>query len=587
VAARLAVEYHFDGPRRVARAHFLPGPSEESAMHEIAIRGGTVIDGTGAKGRRLDVGIANGRIAELAPSVHAKREIDATGRLVTPGFIDIHTHYDPQVLWDPGLTPSSFQGVTSVVAGNCGYSIAPTKEAERGSLMRTLDKVEDMRLETLEAGIRWDFESYGEYLAAVERAGVAINFGGYVGHTPVRAYVLGDDAYERKATDAEVARMKQVVAESIRGGALGFSSDRAGFHIGDGGRPVPSVMSSQEEVEALAGVAGEIGLGVVHIAAGEEFHWIYEFQKKKLRRRLNWSAILTYPDSWKSRAPFADKLARHLAERKAGADVWAQVTCRPIVQQIMMREPTSFYQMPAFAELAALPHADRPKLFADRAWRARVTEQFDSRKWIDPGWPTVTIAESAAHPELVGRSIQSLADERGATPFDVVCDVSLADGLLTRFEIVFANNDVDGVGKLLASEGCILGLSDAGAHIGQICDAVMPTDFLANWVRDRGLMSVEQGIHKLTAEVAHVLAIDRGVLAVGAAADVVVLDWAKVAPGPIRRVVDMPAGGDRLIADRPGGIDHVLVNGVPIRSEGQSLIGRLDRLPGDILRPQA
>jgi N-acyl-D-aspartate/D-glutamate deacylase len=482
------------------------------------------------------------------------------------------------------LTPSSWQGVTSVVAGNCGYSIAPTREAGRGSLMRTLDKVEDMRLETLEAGIAWDFESYGEYLARVERAGVAINFGGYVGHTPVRAYVLGDDAYERKATDAEIARMKEVVADSIRGGALGFSSDRAGFHIGDGGRPVPSVMSSQEEVEALASVAGEIGLGIVHIAAGEEFDWIYAFQKK-LGRRLNWSAILTYPASWTSRAPYQEKLARHLDARRAGADVWAQVTCRPIVQQIVMREPTSFYQMPAFAELAALPHADRPKLYADRAWRARVSEQFDSRKWIDPGWPTVTISESKAHPELVGRSVQSLADARGVSPFDVVADVSLADDLLTRFEIVFANDDVEGVGRLLTSEGCILGLSDAGAHVGQICDAVMPTDFLGRWVRDRGIMSIERGIQKLTGEIGHVLNLDRGVLRVGAPADVVVLDWEKVAPGPIRRVADMPAGGDRLIADQPGGIDAVLVNGVPIRSEGRSVLETLPRLPGHVLRP--
>jgi N-acyl-D-aspartate/D-glutamate deacylase len=343
-------------------------------------------------------------------------------------------------------------------------------------------------------------------------------------------------------------------------------------------------MSSQEEVEALASVAGEIGLGIVHIAAGEEFDWIYAFQKK-LGRRLNWSAILTYPASWTSRAPYQEKLARHLDARRAGADVWAQVTCRPIVQQIVMREPTSFYQMPAFAELAALPHADRPKLYADRAWRARVSEQFDSRKWIDPGWPTVTISESKAHPELVGRSVQSLADARGVSPFDVVADVSLADDLLTRFEIVFANDDVEGVGRLLTSEGCILGLSDAGAHVGQICDAVMPTDFLGRWVRDRGIMSIERGIQKLTGEIGHVLNLDRGVLRVGAPADVVVLDWEKVAPGPIRRVADMPAGGDRLIADQPGGIDAVLVNGVPIRSEGRSVLETLPRLPGHVLRP--
>ena len=205
---------------------------------QIAIRGGSVIDGTGAPLRRADVGIADGRVVEIGDRVTAPREIDATGRIVTPGFVDIHTHYDPQVLWDPSLSPSCWHGVTSVVAGNCGYSIAPTRPADRASLLRTLDKVEDMRLATLEAGVDWDFESYGEYLDAVAKRGTVINFGGYVGHTPVRLYVMGDDAYERKATDAEILRMKQVVADSLNGGALGFSSDRGGFHIGDGGRPV-------------------------------------------------------------------------------------------------------------------------------------------------------------------------------------------------------------------------------------------------------------------------------------------------------------------------------------------------------------
>ena len=277
---------------------------------QIAIRGGSVIDGTGAPARRADVGIADGRVVEIAERVTAPREIDATGRIVTPGFVDIHTHYDPQVLWDPSLSPSCWHGVTSVVAGNCGYSIAPTRPADRGSLLRTLDKVEDMRLATLEAGVDWDFETYGEYLDAVARRGTVINFGGYVGHTPVRLYVMGDDAYEREATDDEILRMKQVVADSLNGGALGFSSDRGGFHIGDGGRPVPSIMATQEETEALMRVTGEINRGMIHVAPGENYEWVYDFQKS-LGRTITWSSILTYPPEWKSRAPFKGKLDRH------------------------------------------------------------------------------------------------------------------------------------------------------------------------------------------------------------------------------------------------------------------------------------
>jgi N-acyl-D-aspartate/D-glutamate deacylase len=550
---------------------------------QIAIRGGSVIDGTGAPARRTDVGIAGGRVVEIGDRVRAPREIDASGRIVTPGFVDIHTHYDPQVLWDPTLSPSCWHGVTSVVAGNCGYSLAPARAESRGSLLRTLDKVEDMRLATLEAGVDWDFETYGEYLDAVARRGTVINFGGYVGHTPVRIYVMGDEAYERQATDDEIVRMKQVVADSLNGGALGFSSDRAGFHIGDGGRPVPSVMATQDETEALMRVTGEIGRGMIHIAPGENYAWLYDFQRS-LGRTITWSSILTYPPEWKSRAPYRGKLERHTEGRRSGADVWVQVTCRPIVQQILMNEPTPFYQMPAFADLVATPVAERHRLYRDPAWRARVYDEFESSKWVNPGWPTFIVAESAAHPELMGRSVASIARERGCTPFDVVADVALDDDLLTRFEVTFANNDAEGISLLVQGDGCIMGLSDAGAHISQICDAVMPTDFLSLWVRDRAVMPIEQGVRKLSGEIADVIGVDRGYIREGSPADIVVLDLEQLSTGPLRRVRDMPADGERLVADTPTGIDAVLVNGTPIRVDGKPIDHLLDELPGAVLR---
>jgi N-acyl-D-aspartate/D-glutamate deacylase len=548
---------------------------------EIAIRGGMLVDGTGAPPRRADVGIAGGRICEIGDSVSGEREVDAAGRLVTPGFVDIHTHYDPQVLWDRELSPSCWHGVTSVVAGNCGYSIAPTRAEGRGTLLRTLDKVEDMRLATLEAGVDWDFESYAEYLGVVGRRGTAINFGGYVGHTPVRIYVMGEDAYERHATDAEVAQMKELVAASIRGGALGFSSDRAGFHIGDGGRPVPSVAASLEETEALMQVTAEIGQGIIHVAPGENYEWVYDFQPR-LGRTINWSSILTYPEG--SNRDYRAKLARQEDARSAGRDIWVQVTCRPIVQQIVMSEPTPFYQMSSFAELVASPVESRQTLYSDAAWRARVRDEFAAPGTVNPRWGTFLVAESDASPELCGRSLASIAEERGCAPFDAVCDIALKDDLKTRFSVTFANDDEAGVSELMKGAGCIMGLSDAGAHVGQICDAVMPTDFLSNWVRDRELMSPEAGIRKLTGEIGDVLRIDRGYLREGAPADVLVLDWERLATGPIRRVYDMPAGGDRLVGDQPTGIDHILVNGVPIRDEGKPVTDRLDELPGSVLR---
>jgi len=549
---------------------------------EIAIRGGTLIDGSGAPGLRADLGIAEGRIVEIAERVTGEREIDASGRLVTPGFIDIHTHYDPQVVWDAALTPSCWQGVTSVVAGNCGYSIAPTRPEGRGTLLRTLDKVEDMRLETLEAGVSWEFESYPEYLRWVEARGTAINFGGFVGHTPIRIYVMGQEAYERPAREDEIEEMKALVAESIRGGALGFSSDRAGFHIGDGGRPVPSIAASLEETEALMSVTAEIGQGIVHVAPGENYRWVYDFQPR-LGRTINWSSILTYPSETASRDSYREKLVRHDEGRASGQDIWVQVTCRPITQQMMMSEPTAFYQLPAFSSFVATPKEERHRLLADPQWRKGVWEEFEGGQWVNPRWDTFRVAESDSHPERIGRCVEEIAAEKGVTAFDVVCDTALDDDLETRFSVTFANDEEDGVSLLMTSEGCIMGLSDAGAHVGQICDAVMPTDFLASWVRDRQLMSVEQGIHKLSGEIGQVLGIDRGHLRVGSPADVVVLDWENLSPGPIHRVYDLPANGDRLIADDPKGIDHILVNGVPIRSEGTPLP---DALPGSILRSQ-
>jgi N-acyl-D-amino-acid deacylase len=340
-------------------------------MLDLSIRGGTVVNGTGAPAYAADVGVADGRIVEIGHCVPARRELDATGRLVMPGFIDIHTHYDPQVLWDSDLTPSSSQGVTAVVAGNCGYSLAPTRPENRASLLRTLDKVEDMRLATLVAGIEWDFETYPEYLAAVERRGVLINFGGYVGHTAVRLFVLGDEAYERPATATEIDRMKAVVAESIRGGALGFSTDRAGFHLGDGGRPVPSMAATQEETEALIRVTAEIGQGTVHVAAGENYAWLYGLG---LGRPINRSSILTYPPEVRSRSTYVEKLAEHEAHRAAGVEVSVQVSCRPIEQELRMSEPTAFYVMPAFAEFVARNEEGRLRLYADAGWRGRVEE---------------------------------------------------------------------------------------------------------------------------------------------------------------------------------------------------------------------
>ncbi|MGW0661719.1 N-acyl-D-amino-acid deacylase family protein [Streptodolium elevatio] len=558
--------------------------------YDLALRGGTVLDGTGAPPFRADVGVRDGRIAEIAPTVRGAVELDASGAVVCPGFLDLHTHYDPQVLWDPWLTPSSGQGVTSVVAGNCGLSLAPCPPAMRGSLVRILEHVEDMPAAVLDAGVDWSFTTYPDYLARVGRA-VGINFGGYVGHNAVRMTVLGEDAHDRAATADEIDRMRALVADALRAGALGFSTDRSGFHIGDRGRPVPSMNATQAEVEALMRVTAEVGRGICHVAPGEDFAWLYDFQPA-LGRPITWSALLTYPEG-SPRAHWADKLAVHRAGREAGADVHPQVTCRPIEQRISAADPSSFYSVPAWAELAPLAPAQRAERYRDAAWRDRAYRELDSRRWVNPRWADITVVETARHTGLIGRGIAELAaearqsgrpEDAARTPLDVLLDLSLADDLRTRFAVTFANDDGDALRTLLAAEGCVLGLSDAGAHAGQICDAHMPVDFLANWVRDRELMAPEQGVHRLTGEPADLLGLaDRGRVRVGAAADLLVLRWDDLrAPTP-RRVTDLPSGGERLVVDAPPGLEHVVVNGSVTRRDGVDVGGDLARLPGRLL----
>jgi len=549
---------------------------------ELAIRGGTVVDGTGRPPYRADVGISGGRVVEIADRVDGADEIDASGRLVVPGFIDVHTHYDAQALWDPELSPSSWQGVTTVVLGNCGLSLAPVAPDGRDVLLRTLEKVEDMRLATMEAGIEWDFETYPEYLDAVARRGPVINVGGYVGHTAVRVYVMGEDAAERAATPAEVEAMRGIVADSLRGGALGFSTDRAGFIAGAGGRPLPSVVAERDEVEALMRVPDDVGRGIVHIAPGDDYRWLYELDPP-LTRPINWSSILAYRPGSTTRLSYKVKLADLSEGRRAGAPLWAQVTCRPIQQLISLRNPSPFSPVPAFAEVFAVPAEQRARVYADPAWRERAAEGLAASS-IPVRWDSFSVAESARSAALVGRTLESIARERGCSPFDAMCDVAVEDDLGTRFAITFANDDPDAVRELLLGEGAIMGLSDAGAHVSQICDAVLPTDFLAGWVRDREVMPLEAGVRKLTGELADVLAIDRGYLEPGRPADVAVIDYAALGPGPIRRVQDMPAGGERLVGDAPTGIDAVVVNGVPIRRDGAPAPDRLDRRPGTIVR---
>lgn len=554
---------------------------------DLVIRGGTVVDGTGAPGYAADVAVTDGVITEIGPRLDGRRVLDASGQTVTPGFVDIHSHYDAQVFWDPALTPSSFHGVTSVVAGNCGFSLAPCRPEQRDLLARTLQHVEDMDLDTLAAGIPWDFETFPEYLDSVERHGAVLNFGCYVGHTAVRLYVMGEDGYEREqATPGELTGMQAVVREAMEAGAMGFATSASSTHTGDAGRPVPSRLADLDEVEALLQPLHDLDKGVAALLPNEKVKHsdVYELQAR-VGRPLTWTALLTVKGY-----PWHEKIIEdNDAARARGGQVWPQISVRPLVFQMNLREPFTFNMVPAFKELMAGSEDDRIRAYGDPAWRLRAFEDLNHGATFRPNWASLDIAESTAHPELIDRRVVDIAKERGCSPLDVMLDTSLDEHLETRFRSILANNDPDAIEWLLGREGVLLGLADSGAHVSQLCDACLPTDLLGNWVRERGVISLERAVRKLTGEPAAVFGLDRpdggrGLLREGMAADITVFDLATVAPGPLRRVRDFPADGERLTADRPSGMTHTLVNGTPIRIDGTPVDGAVEARPGAVLR---
>jgi N-acyl-D-amino-acid deacylase len=553
-------------------------------MGDIVIRGGTLVDGTGRPGREADVAVRDGRIVDIGDSLSGDRELDASGQVVAPGFIDIHTHYDAQVFFDPWLTPSSFHGVTSVIAGNCGFSIAPIRPDLVSLLARTLQHVEDMSFDTLSEGVPWDeFQTFPEYLDAVERRGAALNYGCYVGHTAVRLYVMGESAYERPAEEDELARMQEVIAESMAAGAMGFASSASPTHNGDKGRPVPSRVADLNELRALLAPLKEAGKGVVALLPGgviknRELVDIGRY----VGRPITWTALLTVKGF-----PYHEKVVKENDEaRDQGVEIWPQVSCRPLVFQMNLAEPFTLNTRPSFARLMGVSFEDRCAAYRDPNWRETTWAEVSGNAGGLPfNWASVSVAESPKQPELVGRSVLELADERNCTPLDVVLDVSLADNLETRFWSVLANDDPEAIAWLLPRDNVLLGLADSGAHVSQLCDACFATDLLGPWVRDKKVMPLERAIHKLTGEPAAVYGLDdRGTLEVGKAADVCVFDPETVAPGPLRRVVDFPANGERLTADSPSGVTHVLVNGVVVREDGKPRPAGLDSRPGVLLR---
>ena len=554
--------------------------------YDLKIVGGTIIDGSGAPAYTGDVGIVNGHIVALGSApAEASETIDANGRVVCPGFVDIHTHYDAQIIWDRSLSVSPWHGVTTVIVGNCGFGISPMRPEHRKTAMRTLEKVEGMSFAALKAGLGddWPFTTFPQYLALLEDKGCAINVAALVGHTPIRLWVMGEDATEREATGEEIQAMAALVREAVEAGAIGFSSSHAATHHGDGGKPVPSRLASFEEMDTLVGAMAESGGGIFQAAMGRNLTDKH-FEELATRHgiAITWTALLADMVGPGSHHRYQESAARL---QDSGLNIVPQVACRPIMFDFNFSEPYPFELLDPFKAIMQADHQRKLAAYASPEFRtAFKADSTIEAKNVNAGWAQrAEISRYDPDPSLENRSLTEVAAQRGVDPVDLALDMAIDTELNSRIRFGFLNHNEAGVEELITDDHTVITLSDAGAHADQLCDACYATHLLGYWVRDKGVMSLERAIHALTQRPAQLVGLqDRGLLAEGRPADIVVFDPQTVGASSLRRVQDLPGDAERLVSDAVG-IDAVIVNGVILRKDNRDMVSDAD-LPGKLLR---
>ena len=556
-------------------------------MHDLVIRGATVVDGIGHDPRRADVAVKAGRIAEIGEiSADAAEVVDAGGLTLMPGIIDLHTHYDAQVTWDPTLSPSPSLGVTTAVMGNCGFGIVPSPPHLRDLIMRNLAVVEGMDIDALRAGIDWQFQSFGEYLDRVRRCGPYANLAVLVGHSAVRTAVMGEDAsVRREPTAAELAQMKHLVAEAMGQGAIGLGASYSLNHSGWGGVPMPSTISDVSEFDALVGAMGGPGRGVVEISSGPiSPDQMEEIAGRHGRRIFMSTALALYNEQYPERAlGMFDSCA---AAQARGNELYIQITCQPLSFDFTLASAYPFYSHPAFDPIKAYDREQLKTVFRDESFRDRFRADLLTPR---PGtvfqgnWDRIIVA-APVKPENAGladRTIAEIVRDSNRDPLDAMLDLGLDEDLDTGFVGRFFNAVDAGVEPLVKHKAGVIALSDAGAHLVYLCDAGFGLYFLGHWVRERGAFDLAEGVRRLTSHQAGLYGIpDRGRIQVGAHADLLLFDPASVGISAARRVNDLPGGGPRTLRD-PLGVHGVFVNGVRV-FDGTDYV-RLGRGPGQLL----
>jgi N-acyl-D-aspartate/D-glutamate deacylase len=557
-------------------------------VHDLVIENATIVDGLGTPARVGSLAVSGGRIAAIGENVgQAKERIDAPGLVLAPGIIDIHTHFDAQLTWDPFATPSNALGVTTTVIGNCGFTIAPCKPEDRDRTLRNLTHVEGMSLEALRAGVDWGFTSYPEYLDLLERKGVVPNVASFCGHSSVRTWVLGPDAAKRAATKAEVAEMKRLVLEALRAGAIGFATSTLEQHNGESGTPMPSRLADEHELLELTGALGEAGRGVFMLTKGMKttVPWLEKVAASS-GRPVMIAAMFIDPND-------PERVFREFGEIEAargrGRELWGQVGCFPLGMEFTIAHP-----YPLEALLAWRPAIEAEgseayrRVLADASFRAGIKAEAKTT-----GVPNrfsyhtlehlqIKQVRQKRHQALVGPTVAALARDAGKDPFDWLLDFALDGELEAMLDCKLFNTDEDNVRRLLRHPHAAIALSDAGAHLSFLCDAGFGLHLFGHWVRERGDLGLEEAVRSVTSRPAEAYRIkDRGALVPGAWADLLLFDPNMVGRGEKRRVFDLPAGASRM--DTPAvGLYGVWVNGVRTVDEAGPITacGR----PGHLLR---
>jgi len=541
---------------------------------DLIIRGGLVVDGTGAPARHADVAISDGRIGEIGRvNGIAKASIDATDCVVAPGFIDPHTHYDAQICWDGALTPSCWHGVTSVVLGNCGVGIAPCRPGTREVAMRDLVNVEAIPYEVLERGITWDWETFPEYMDAAQRRKPSLNLAFLAPLTPLRHYVMGEASMERAATAEETARIRALLADAMDAGAFGFSSTILNQHLGFQGRPLACRMASREELKAYANVLRDQAKGAIEVALTRQIGVLEEAQCEMLDLLLEESGrpvtFIALFDRDDLPEAVRDTLRRAAPMIARGAR--PQTSPLPLTREVDMRSPFSFAAFPSWKRVFADKHKEAQKaVYGDPAFRNQFREELRNPMTFG-NWERITLHEvrSAALKRFEGCSVAEIAAAQGKDGVDAFLDLTLADDLELEFTMTSFNTRVDRMTELLNNPSVLIALGDGGAHVDMLCDAGYPTYLLGTWVRERGALRLEEAVRRLTSDPADLFGIrDRGRLLPGLAADVTIFDPATVGSSNRgERRYDLPGGGKRMVMPSRG-VRYTIVNGAVTYAEG-------------------